>query len=52
VDIAWKDGKLTEATIRSSKGEPCTVRYNGKVKQLTTQAGQCLLLDDQLHDHR
>jgi alpha-L-fucosidase 2 len=48
VDIAWQDGKLTEATIRSSKGEPCTVRYNGKVKQVTTQAGQCLLLDDQL----
>jgi alpha-L-fucosidase 2 len=48
LDIAWQDGKLTETTIRSSKGEPCTVRYNGKVKQFTTQAGQCLLLDDQL----
>jgi alpha-L-fucosidase 2 len=46
LDIAWQDGKLTETTIRSSKGEPCTVRYNGKVKQFTTQAGQCLLLDD------
>jgi alpha-L-fucosidase 2 len=52
VDIAWQDGKLTEATLRSSKGEPCTVRYNGKVKQFSTRAGQCLLLDDQLLDHR
>ena len=52
VDIAWQDGKLTESTIRSSKGEPCTVRYNSRVKQLSTKAGQCLLLDDQLLDRR
>jgi len=26
VDVAWKDGRLVEATIRSSKGGPCRVR--------------------------
>jgi alpha-L-fucosidase 2 len=50
VDIAWQDGKLTEATIRSNKGEPCKVRYNGRIKQLSTQAGQCLVFDDQHFD--
>jgi alpha-L-fucosidase 2 len=52
VDIAWQDGKLTEATIRSNKGEPCRVRYNGKVKQFTTRAGQCCVLDAQYFDRR
>jgi alpha-L-fucosidase 2 len=51
-DIAWRDGKLTEATIRSSRGEPCRVRYNGKVKQLSTRAGQCYVLDDQQFNSR
>jgi len=26
VDIAWKDGKLAEATIRSKVGGPCRLR--------------------------
>ena len=47
MDIEWQDGKLTEATIRSIKGESCKVRYNGKVKQLTTRAGQSFVLDAQ-----
>lgn len=28
VDIEWKDGKLTEATIHSKKGQLCKVRYS------------------------
>jgi alpha-L-fucosidase 2 len=52
VDIAWQDGELTEATIRSSKDEPCTVRYSGKVQQFRMQAGQCLLLNDQILNSR
>jgi len=52
VDIAWQDGKLTAAAIRSNKGEPFTVRYDGKVKQFNTQPGQSLLLNDQLLDRK
>src|SRR5262249_39086904 len=27
VDVAWKDGRLTHATIRSSADESCRIRY-------------------------
>jgi alpha-L-fucosidase 2 len=31
VDIAWKDGKLASATVRSVTGAECKVRHSGKV---------------------
>ena len=40
VDMAWKDGKLTEATIRSMLGGPCKVRYGEKSADLATEAGK------------
>ena len=40
VDLQWKDGKLTEAVIRSQGGGPCKVRYQDKVIELTTEAGK------------
>jgi alpha-L-fucosidase 2 len=39
VDLAWKDGKLAEATIRSKRGNPCTVRLDEQTKTFDTKAG-------------
>jgi alpha-L-fucosidase 2 len=38
VDIAWRDGQLTEATIRSRLGAPCTVRTD--VPVTVTRGGE------------
>ena len=35
VDLAWKDGKLVEATVRSSAGGFCKVRYGATVIDLS-----------------
>jgi alpha-L-fucosidase 2 len=40
VDLAWKDGKLVKARIRSDKGSPLTVRYAGKYVAVDTRAGK------------
>jgi alpha-L-fucosidase 2 len=39
VDIAWADGKLTAATIRSNRGGQVVVRHGEKVVSLKTAAG-------------
>jgi len=40
VDIAWKDGRLTEATIRSTIGGPCKVRCGDAAIDLALTADQ------------
>jgi alpha-L-fucosidase 2 len=40
VDISWKDGKLTSATVRSLNGNPCEVHCGAKVARLELAAGQ------------
>jgi alpha-L-fucosidase 2 len=42
VDIAWQDGKLTSATIRSVTGTACTLRYGDKTKAVQLKAGEKL----------
>lgn len=48
VDIAWQDGKLTAATIRSAHGSPCKVRCSDKEIELKTKAGESYRLNAEL----
>jgi alpha-L-fucosidase 2 len=40
LDIAWKDGKLVSARVRSLRGEPLTLRHAGTSHPVTLAAGQ------------
>jgi len=40
VDLAWKKGKLTEATIRADRDGACDVRIGAKTATVTVRAGQ------------
>jgi len=48
VDIAWKDGKLTRALLRSQLGNPCTVRYGENTVVLKTLRESAYALDARL----
>jgi alpha-L-fucosidase 2 len=48
VDIAWQDGKLTGAAVRSQLGNPCTVRYGGNTAALKTGKNKVSRLDEHL----
>ena len=48
VDIAWKDGKLTAATIKSAPGTACKVRCAGKTAEIKLDPGQSIKLDGEL----
>jgi alpha-L-fucosidase 2 len=48
VDLAWKEGRLTEATLRSLLGRPCKVRYGEEVVNLEPAKGDAIRLDGAL----
>ena len=48
VDIAWKGGKLVEATLRPARSGECKVRYAGKVVARKARAGESIRVDGQL----
>jgi alpha-L-fucosidase 2 len=49
VDIAWKDGRLEIATLKSSVGASCRVRYGEHVVDLHIGPGSAVSLDGNLH---
>ncbi len=52
VDVAWQEGRLTSARIRSLAGRPCRIMYGENTLELATNRGQVirfggdLVLDD------
>jgi len=49
VDIAWKDGRLTEARIRCSLiGRPCRIAYGGKALEIEAGKGRDYILNGDL----
>jgi hypothetical protein len=43
VDIAWKDGKLTVARIRSTHGTQCKVRYQDITRDIALKPGKSII---------
>jgi alpha-L-fucosidase 2 len=49
VAIKWKQGRLTDATIRSTWGTSCRVRYEQQVLSLLLRPGESANLNEHLH---
>jgi alpha-L-fucosidase 2 len=45
VDIAWRDGRLTRATLVSERGEPVRVRHANGVREYRPRPGQRIVLE-------
>ena len=48
VDLAWRQGRLDSATVRSSAGEPVRVRHGDTVRALQLEPGGLIRLDAHL----
>lgn len=48
VDLAWENGALTKAVIRSTLGQPCKVRCGGREVELKMERGGQVVLDGKL----
>jgi alpha-L-fucosidase 2 len=48
VDLSWKQGVLDHVVVRSTRGQPCTVRYGERSVRVETRAGGTLALDGRL----
>jgi alpha-L-fucosidase 2 len=48
VDVAWKDGRLTSARIRSNLGRRAVVRHGGKSVEIGPKAGEVVVIDADL----
>ncbi len=45
VDITWRDGRITSATVRSSLGNPVKLRHAGRVKEIPPARGESIVWD-------
>jgi alpha-L-fucosidase 2 len=45
VDMAWKDGQLSSATVRSLSGNPSRFRYGQVTRDLALKPGETLVWD-------
>jgi alpha-L-fucosidase 2 len=48
VDIAWADGNLTQAVVRSRPGEAAVIRYGDQTIKLALKPGESATLDNGL----
>jgi alpha-L-fucosidase 2 len=48
VEMAWKDGKLTEAAIRARLGRTCKVHYGENFVEFATERGSKCVVDGEL----
>ncbi len=48
IDMEWKDGKLTNAEIKSLLGNPCTVRYGETTKNYDISAGNSIQITGEI----
>ena len=52
VGLAWKDGRLVSATLRSLAGNPCHLRYGDLTREVACPQGGTIRLDGRLQDAR
>ena len=44
VDLSWKEGRLTSATLRNLSGSACVVRYGDKSRRIEFKPGETKIL--------
>ncbi|MDO9339281.1 MAG: hypothetical protein Q7T72_01990 [Bacteroidales bacterium] len=48
LDIEWKAGKLSKATVRNINGNICKIRYGSKLIELSVEPGNSVILNGDL----
>ncbi len=49
VNLAWANGKLTRAEVKSLLGNPLTIRYGERIVEMKTRRGRSIPFDARLH---
>jgi len=50
VDLTWREGRLTTATVRSTAGQGCQLRYGDRTADLRLKRGQTQTVDGTLRN--